>query len=80
MLTYRKPLFSCVAAGSFILRLNLTTNHTQTSKSRTLTTPATTPPKKVPTPRGALVAVVVCVQGRQQANIEDKTAQWLPLL
>ena len=49
--------------------VNLATNHTQTSKSRALTTVATTPPKNVPTPRGALVAVAVCVQGRQQANI-----------
>ena len=69
MLTYRKPFFSSVAAGSFILRLNLTINHTQTSKSRTLTTPATTPPKKVLTPRGALVAVAVHVQTRQQTSL-----------
>ena len=80
MLTYRKPFFSCVAAGSFILCLNLTTNHMQTSKSRTLTTPATTPPKKVPTPRGALVAVAVCVQGRQQANIRRQNSTMATLV
>ena len=75
MLTYRglSVCLSCVAAGSFIFRLNLTTNHTQTSKSRTLTTPATTPPKKVPTPRGAFVAAAVCVQARQQAREQNST-------
>ena len=67
--TNRTPSFSLLAAGSFILRLHLTTPSTQASMSTTLTTPATTPPKKVPTPRGAL-SVAVCMQEENKpANI-----------
>ena len=54
------PSLSSVCAGSYILRLHLTTPHTQTWNSRTLTTPATTPPKEMPTPTGTFVAV--CTQ------------------
>ena len=59
MLTNQMPSFSLVAAVSFILRLHLTTPSTQTAMSTTLTTPATTPPKKVLMARGAL-SVAVC--------------------
>ena len=63
MLTNRMPSVSLLAAGSFILRLHLTNPSTQTAKSTTLTTPATTPPKKVPKPRRAL-SVAVRMQAR----------------
>ena len=54
---------------TFILLLHLITPSTQTSMSTTLATPATTPPKKVPTPRGAL-SVAVCIQEENKpANI-----------
>ena len=59
MLTNRTPSFHLLAAGSFILRLHLTTPSTQTSMSTALTIPATTPPKKMLMTRGAL-SVAVC--------------------
>ena len=68
------PSFSLLAAGSFILHLHLTTPSTQTSKSTTLKAPATTPPKKVPTPRGAFVAVCIQEENKPANIIRDHTS------
>ena len=69
MLTNRMPSFPSVAAGFCILLLNLTAPHTHTSKSRMPTIPATSPPKKVPAPRGALAAVHVA--GKHRSQFDD---------
>ena len=70
MLTNRMPSFPSVAAGfCILLLLNLNAPHTHTSKSRMPTIPTTSPPKKVPAPRGALAAVHACVQARTGVNL-----------
>ena len=76
MLTNRMPSFSLLAAGSFILRLHLTTPSTQTSMSTTLTAPATTPPKKMLMTRGAL-SVAVCKEIKKHNSSKGTTARHL---
>ena len=73
--TNRMPSFSLLAAGSFILRLHLTTPSTQTAMSTTLTAPVTTPPKKVPMPRGAFVAVCMQEENKPAKIIRQRISQ-----